>query len=489
MTEQSLIANIDSSLENQIISMISNVIDELDLNHSNISSNADSPLRNPSEIEANINNNIMTYDNNNATAINDNSLNHLQLTNMNPTHIYYNNKQHNNLHYHNELFHQHLLQQHQFNQQQHNYQLHLSQQQHHNPFQNNVSLENQIFSEYECDLATKGGITEELFTKYKSSCLRLIRNQHTSRLSQIYLDNTPPQIIHKVFKVLLSFLPQLLLGIYSNYFCLKLYNTLSPFDQLLYIKAISFHFVDLCVDKISTYPIQCIIENANHSKQQQELIIHSIQSSRLFELCLDVYGTHVIEKVLTYFETSYTIYIVDFVLKHFLFLANNANGVCVVKKIIHLFSMQNKDILNKVQMLINENAFVLIQNPYGNHALQSAIDIWNVDMLAYVFAMLKGKLTMLSSQKYSSNVIEKCIEKSNEFLIMFIDEVISNEFSCLSMLLQNNYGNYVLQTTLRCCKDDNKKTELLNGIKVCIKMISDKKMISKWRNIIQSSVY
>ena len=389
MTEQSPTANIDSTLQNQIISMINNVIDELDLNHSNISSNTNPQLPNPTEMETNADNNITTY-NSNTTAVNDNFLNHLPLANVNPLYTYYNNKQHNNLHYQtrlvspsfaNELLHQQLLHQHHFNQQQHNFQMHSPHQQLHNTFQNSVSLGDQIFSEYECDLATKGGITEELFTKYKSSCLRLIRNQHTSRLSQMYLDNTPPQIIHKVFKVLLSFLPQLLLGIYSNYFCLKLYNTLSPLDQLLYIKAISFHFVDLCLDKISTYPIQCIIENANHSKQQQELIVHSIQSSRLFELCLDVYGTHVIEKVLTYFEASYTLYIVDFALKHFLLLANNANGVCVVKKIIHLFSLQNKDVLNKVQLLINENAFVLIQNPYGNHALQSAIDILDVDML------------------------------------------------------------------------------------------------------------
>ena len=465
MTEQSLIANIDSSLQSQILSMLSNVIDELDITHPNISSNADSTSATDINV---VNSNV--------------NLPHLQLTNINPVHTYYNN---NNS---NFLLHKQQQQQHHFNQQhQHSFQLQLphQQQQQHIP----LLHENQIFSQYECDLATNGGITEELFTKYKSSCLRLIRNQHTSRLSQIYLDNTQPQIIHKVFKVLLSFLPQLLLGIYSNYFCLKLYNTLSPFDQLLYIKAISFHFVDLCVDKISTYPIQCIIENAMHSKPQQALIIHSIQTSRLLELCLDVYGTHVVEKVLTYFDTSYTLYIVDFIIKHFLLLANNANGVCVVKKVIHLFSLQNKDVLLKVQLLINENAFVLILNPYGNHALQSAIDTWNVDMLEHVFTMLKGKLTMLSTQKYSSNVIEKCIEKSNEFLLMFINEIVSNEFNCLSMLLQNNYGNYVLQTTLRCCKDDNKKTELLNGIKMCIKMISDKKVISKWRNIIQSSVY
>ena len=48
---------------------------------------------------------------------------------------------------------------------------------------------------------------------------------------------------------------------------------------------------------------------------------------------------------------------------------------------------------------------------------------------------------MLSTQKYSSNVIEKCIEKSNEFLLMFINEIVSNanEFLIEEELLEFSY--------------------------------------------------
>jgi hypothetical protein len=133
------------------------------------------------------------------------------------------------------------------------------------------------------------------------------------------------------------------------------------------------------------------------------------------ELCIDIYGTHVIEKILTHFDSSLTLYIVNFTLKHLLFLANNSNGVCVVKKVIQIFALSNNFVFTNVIQFINENALLLIRNPFGNHALQSAIDVYDVFHLKNVFKLLKGKMTMLSSQKYSSNVIEKCIEKSEEF--------------------------------------------------------------------------
>ena len=431
MAEQSFNSKLDSSLQMQIVSMINDVIDELDTSY----------LTNKNIFDTNETDSTTKTTYNSSTTSN----------NI----LHYNSPSFTNIH-----------------------------------FGFGFSLEDKIFSEYESDLAREGALTEELFIKYSPYCIRLLKNQHTSRLSQVYLDNTQYHIVHKIFHILLMCFTQLLQGIYSNYFCLKLFFVLSPIDQLLFLKSISLHFVELCTDKISTYAIQCIIEHSHNSFPKQNIIINSIQNNRLMELCIDIYGTHVIEKILTHFDSSLTLYIVNFTLKHLLFLANNSNGVCVVKKVIQIFALSNNFVFTNVIQFINDNALLLIRNPFGNHALQSAIDVYDVFHLKNVFKLLKGKMTMLSSQKYSSNVIEKCIEKSEEFLIEFINEIIVNDYRNLCVLLKNNYGNYVLQTSLRCCKDEEKKKELLNGIRIVISNnITDKKVVSKWKNIIQSQVY
>merc|ERR1712130_998591 len=58
-----------------------------------------------------------------------------------------------------------------------------------------------------------------------------------------------------------------------------------------------------------------------------------------------------------------------------------------------------------------------------------------------------GSLANLSVQKFSSNVIEKCLVKADDRVrVALIDELSAEE--TLTKLLQDPYGNYVIQTAL-----------------------------------------
>lgn len=54
-------------------------------------------------------------------------------------------------------------------------------------------------------------------------------------------------------------------------------------------------------------------------------------------------------------------------------MANNSNGLCVIKKII--IHCNKKSTLEKIQSKLIENSLILIQNPYGNYAIQVAFDV------------------------------------------------------------------------------------------------------------------
>ena len=54
-------------------------------------------------------------------------------------------------------------------------------------------------------------------------------------------------------------------------------------------------------------------------------------------------------------------------------LANNCNGLCVIKKvIIHSSDPVN---VNRILQRIVENCLNLVQNPFGNYAIQVALDV------------------------------------------------------------------------------------------------------------------
>jgi len=58
--------------------------------------------------------------------------------------------------------------------------------------------------------------------------------------------------------------------------------------------------------------------------------------------------------------------------------------------------------------LLYEHFENLIQNPYGNYALQHAMDVWPNDC-GILLEKATEKIVQYSNQKFSSNVIEKCI--------------------------------------------------------------------------------
>lgn len=92
------------------------------------------------------------------------------------------------------------------------------------------------------------------------------------------------------------------------------------------------------------------------------------------KLSIDIYGTHVLEKIIVSFEYKLVKPISLFILENFCFLANHANGLCIIKKAIIIEYQQEQ--FDRLRRELIANALMLIQNPYGNYALQTAIDVW-----------------------------------------------------------------------------------------------------------------
>ena len=357
-----------------------------------------------------------------------------------------------------------------------------------NKFQNtilNIPINDPAARDLESLLIQKGYFTHQIYNKLKGTFISLMKSQQTSRILQYYLDKTPNDVIHLIFSEFSNQVDSLLLDPYANYFCLKIFYFLNFNDRIVFLKKISPILDVLCVNKIATYPIQCIIEQLI-SDEEKNIIVNSLKKN-LMKLCFDVYGAHVIEKLIINFGYEKQLEnILNFISDNFLFLSNNSNGLCIVKKTIILEYKLKGERFNSLKKILINKALELIQNPYGNYALQTAIDNWNLNDIKEIYPMFYGKCLVFSIQKFSSNVIEKCIQKSEEFTLKFIKEICSDENS-ICILLKNNYGNYVIQTTLKVC-DKPKRVILISLIKKNLILINDKKLTNKWRSIISSYV-
>lgn len=135
-------------------------------------------------------------------------------------------------------------------------------------------------------------------------------------------------------------------------------------------------------------------------------------------------------------------------------VGTHRHGCCVLQRCIdHASGHQKAELI----AAITNNAHELVQNPFGNYVLQYIIDLQEkefTDPLCYTFA---GFVCGYSKQKFSSNVIEKCIRGADSQVSrVLIEEMLTP--TELEKLLRDNYANYVVQTAIEYADTDLKKT-------------------------------
>lgn len=141
-------------------------------------------------------------------------------------------------------------------------------------------------------------------------------------------------------------------------------------------------------------------------------------------------------------------------------VGTHRHGCCVLQRCIdHASGHQKAQLISQ----ITSNAFSLVQDPFGNYVLQYIVDLAEpafTDPLCYTF---QGSIPALSKQKFSSNVIEKCLRGAQPSVTrMMIEEMLNaNE---LEKMLSDSFANYVVQTALEYA-DPETKTTLVDAIR------------------------
>ena len=237
--------------------------------------------------------------------------------------------------------------------------------------------------------------------------------------------------------------------------------------------------VKLSSDRIGTYPIQTIIEHVG-SKNEKIIIVNALKDN-IKELAEDSFGSHVLEKLLTCFEEEYINFIYNYIIDNFLDLANNSNGICVVKKILTF--THKKIIHDKIKAIIKENALELISHPYANFVIQIVVEHWSD--YKEILKLFDKKYFNLSLEKYASNVVERCIEKDEELLNNYIDEIVNS--NKIYEVMKSNFGNYVIQKAIKLSKGDKKNKLVFNAAKE-INKLNDAKLIIKWKSILSPHI-
>lgn len=114
--------------------------------------------------------------------------------------------------------------------------------------------------------------------------------------------------------------------------------------------------------------------------------------------------------------------VLSFLITNFLELSTDIYGLCVIKKLI--FTFKDKEVALLIRKKMIDNIICLVHSSFGNYTIQMALDTWERTTVEPIIQAFYGHFFYLSVQKYSSNVIERCLELGSEnVLSQYVEEI------------------------------------------------------------------
>jgi hypothetical protein len=305
----------------------------------------------------------------------------------------------------------------------------------------------------------------DLKTMPKHEIYSLCKDQHGCRFLQKKLEERNAEHIQIIFEETAPHVVELMTDPFGNYLCQKLLEYCTDEQRNTLVRNASQAMVSIALNQHGTRALQKMIEFISTDDQvcsppssslrmtnrnlQTKMIIQAL-SGQVVDLIQDLNGNHVIQKCLNHLKSQEAQFIFDAVGEHCIVVGTHRHGCCVLQRCIdHASGFQKVDLVRK----ITSNSFHLVQDPFGNYVVQYILDLNDPSFTAPMCQGFQGKIAELSKQKFSSNVIEKCIRCADmTSKAMMIEELLDIEE--LEKLMRDSYGNYVIQTALEFAPPD-----------------------------------
>ena len=189
------------------------------------------------------------------------------------------------------------------------------------------------------------------------------------------------------------------------------------------------------------------------------MIIDALRD-QVVSLIQDLNGNHVIQKCLNHLTSDDAQFIFDAVGANCIAVGTHRHGCCVLQRCIDHASGEQKAQLVRS---ITADSHSLVQDPFGNYVVQYILDLGEYAFSQPLCIGFLHHVGELSRQKFSSNVIEKCIRTADtETKRLMVDELMNP--SELERLLRDSYANYVVQTAMDY-SDPEMKGRLVDAIR------------------------
>lgn len=285
--------------------------------------------------------------------------------------------------------------------------------------------------------------------EFKGRLYELCKDQHGCRFLQTKMEESSTHV-STIYEEVHTHFVDLMTDPFGNYLCQKLLERCNDAQRSVIVDVIAPDFLKICLSMHGTRAVQKLIEFLSTKRQIQAVIV--ALEPNVVALIKDLNGNHVIQKCLHKLSPEHNQFIYDTVSEHCIQVASHKHGCCVYQRCIdHATPSQKAQLVN----VITHHALPLVQDPFGNYVVQYVLELGDAAYSDNLIRRFIEPIRKLSVQKFSSNVIEKCIRVAERDTRRLLIEGIINHPN-MDKFLRDSYANYVIQTCLDFAEDDQR---------------------------------
>ena len=275
----------------------------------------------------------------------------------------------------------------------------------------------------------------------------MLKDQKGSKLIQKKIEEKSPDFLNKLYEQIKNNLKEIMTDQYGNYVIQKFVEYCDKKVISEMFSQISNSLYEISINNYGTRPVQKMIENLAMNMNTQDInIILGMTKGNVLDLIKDINGNRVIQSIVQNFKNKELLSpLYKELNENITEILKTKSGCCVFSKVI-LNIMEND--LNLIVDNIIKNFSSFINDEFGNISLKRLIKLNNENYNSKIFPCIKDSIINFSCQKFSSNVIEACIDNNTTLKKKTIEKLIDDD-GIISKLILDQFGNYIVQKALQ----------------------------------------
>ncbi|MCQ2818272.1 MAG: hypothetical protein MJ252_13475 [archaeon] len=304
-----------------------------------------------------------------------------------------------------------------------------------------------------------------------SNCYMLVKEQFGCRLLQRIIDENPHETSIIFYNKIKENIVELSCQLFGNYFIQKIIENVSMKEiEEIQGKLLPNFFSLLCTNQHGTRVIQALIKRI----KDNEILLKN------FSMCLKPFistfiynqnANHIISNFVAFTSPAYNQMIFDFIQANIIEVSTQKHACCSLQRCIQSGSPQQSQVLLQT---IAVNSSKLFANQFGNYVIQFVLTLHNQNINIIIVTELLKNFEEYAKMKYTSCIIERCMQLSDQEIKRMILEKICSDFNLVKNLLYDIYGNYVIQRALIVAQEPYMRTliEYIGPLLPGLKMVS-----------------